>query len=87
MLVPAKLEKDGKNNDEDEYKDTFIDWLFKEAEIKSKYYEVPIKKGMKSDTNVLLSVAKDFCDELRSYSYDTCEQKYPFLKLLKPYGE
>ena len=87
LLVPAKLEKDGKNNDEDEYKDTFIDWLFKEAEIKSKYYEVPIKKGMKSDTNVLLSVAKDFCDELRSYSYDTCEQKYPFLKLLKPYGE
>lgn len=87
LLVPAKLEKDGKNNDEDEFKGSFVDWLFKEAEIKSKYYEVPIKKGMKSDTNVLLSVAKDFCDELRTYSYDTCEQKYPFLKLLKPYGE
>lgn len=87
LLVPAKLEKDGKSKDEDEFKGSFVDWLFKEAEIKSKYYEVPIKKGMKSDTNVLWSVAKDFCDELMSYSYDTCEQKYPFLKLLKPYGE
>lgn len=87
LLVPAKLEKDGKSKDEDEFKGSFVDWLFKEAEIKSKYYEVPIKKGMKSDTNVLWSVAKDFCDGLMSYSYDTCEQKYPFLKLLKPYGE
>ena len=87
LLVPVKLEKDGKNKGGDEFKDTFADWLFKEAEIKSKYYKVPIKKGMKSDTNVLWSVAKDFCDELMSYSYDTCEQKYPFLKLLKPYSE
>lgn len=64
----------------------FINWLYKKVEAESAAAELPLSQGLRSQT-VFQRVASDLCAELSQYTYNTCEKKYPYLRLLKPYSD
>lgn len=64
----------------------FIVWLYSKVEMESANADLTLTQGLRSQA-VFQAVAKDLCTELSQCTYNTCEQKCAYLKLLKPYCE